>query len=156
MALLFVGQFHDPDDGDRAFFLKHKPTSKQYFYSPIAHTRYHPRKLTLKEEMEEKAFREFHSDMKDKHWTFLPILLLTISLTFCIVGLSSILFKKSLNYIHLMKQFTVNLLILPFGLIYIVWADTYSTSILTTFVIVTLNILAVLFLDKIKLNSNLT
>lgn len=156
MALLFVGQFYDPDDGDRAFFLKHKPTFKQYFYSPKAHIRYHPRNLTLKEEMEERAFREFQNDMKANTWTFLPILLLTISLTLCIVGLSSFLFKKSLNYRHLLTQFTVNLLILPFGLIYIVWADTYSTSILTTFVIVALNILAVLFLDKIKLNSNLT
>ena len=95
-TILFVGQFYDPQDGDRTFFLKHKPTFKQYFYSPTAFHRLHPSKLTLTEEMEEKSFQEFRKDMTNNPSLILPIILIQVSLTSFIVGLYSFLFKKNI------------------------------------------------------------
>ena len=152
-TILFVGQFYDPEDGDRTFFIKHKPTFKQYFYSPTAYHRFHPSKLTLTEEIEESAFQEFRNDMTDNSLPILPIILMQISLTLLIVGLFSDLFKINLKYWQLLTQFVINVTITSFGLVYILWADNFSTTLIFTFGIVTVNILSVILLEKIKLNQ---
>ena len=97
-TILFVGQFYDPEDGDRSFFIKYRPTFKQYFYSPIAFHRFLPKKLTLVEEIEENAFQDFivnREQLKNNNNFFLvSTILIQTTLTLLTFSLYSLISKK--------------------------------------------------------------
>ena len=156
-TILFVGQFYDPEDGDRTLFIKHKPTVKQYFYSPVAYYRYHPTKLSLTEEIEERAFQEFiaNRDLFKNGNTFflLAIILIQVTLTLLICGLFSLLAKTAIKNWQLISQFLINLVVTTFGITYILHADNFITSILIGFVITTLNLLTFILLNNVKLRQ---
>lgn len=150
MTILYVGQFYDPDDGDRTFFIKHKPVFKQLFYSPKAYYRLHPRTLTLAEEQEERAYQEYKKDMTDASSAVLPIVFIQISLTLFTAGLYTLMFRSDLKYWQLLLQFVINIFVTPFVLIYILMADTSVVTWVFVFILLIVNMLIFGMLEKVK------
>ncbi len=154
ITILFVGQYHDPQDGDRTFFIKYKPTLKQFYYSPLANKNLLSGKHSLQEYMEEEAFQEFIVNqqlLKTVNGCFwVPITLIQLTLTFLICGLFSLYASTHLKYWQLIAHFLINFAVTTLGVINILLRDTHTTTLISSFVIFTTNLLTVIVLYKIN------
>jgi hypothetical protein len=83
---LFVGIFRDDEFYDPYLFIKHRPTLKVHFYSPIGMTDNTLADLTAEQRYEEIAFQEFVDNRgvqnePDGQWWFVPFLLIQLLIT---------------------------------------------------------------------------
>ncbi len=150
MSILFIGQFYDPEDGDRTLFIKHKPTLKQYFYSPSAYHRFLPTKLNFNEEIEERKFQEFKRNMISNTIPIIPLILIQVTLTLLIGGIISFFVKKNFNNWQLFTHFIINIVITTFGLLYVLLQDNFFITLIFSFIILIISILSIILIDKIQ------
>ncbi len=152
ITIFFVGQFYDPEDGDRHFFIKYKPTLQQFFYSPAAYHRYQPTKLTPGEEIDELAFQEFVAAryaLKPLNFSsFFPALLIEGTLTLLVCGFFSLYTRRTIKNWQVIVQFLVNIIITTFVLAYISLADNQVTTLISCLVIITINLITIMILTK--------
>ena len=110
MLVLFCGISRDPEFYEPSLFVKHRPTFKIHFYSPIGED--DGRKLNEVEEKEELAYQEFvmeqkiYSDNLDKLW-FLPPILIQVTLSFLLLGVN---WKSTSTLKALALHFVFNLI----------------------------------------------
>ena len=118
-SFLFIGLFTDPQDGDLTFFIKYRPTLKQYYYSPEAFHSQMKCKLTKSELYEESLFIEFMTKKKFDSNTnpVLILLLFQITLTFFANSSFILVRKMKQNNSTLYFHFIINVFITGFILI---------------------------------------
>jgi hypothetical protein len=56
---LFFGVYHHDEFAEKHLFIKHRPTWKRYFYSPIGMSDIKIEDLSIEEQLEENYFEEF-------------------------------------------------------------------------------------------------
>jgi hypothetical protein len=59
LVRLFFGVYVDDEFGDKSIFMKHRPTWKWKFYSPIGMSDLRMEDLTKEKQVEEKFYDEF-------------------------------------------------------------------------------------------------
>lgn len=159
-AILFVGQYYDPQDGDRTLFIKHRATFKQIFYSPIAYHRLFPTKLSSSEILEEQYFQEFigngFSINSDNNSLLLATGLYQLSLTLFVCGLFSQLTQLTLSKQQLFLHFIFNFFFTTLGVFYLMLADNALTTCILLLSIFILNLLCMLYLNRFKMRKKLT
>ena len=148
-TLLFVGQFYDPFDSDRRLFVKHRPSFRQYFYSPNFQHRYLPHQFSMQELQEEIAFLEFRKDMFDNVLPILPIVLIQQSLTFLLAALYAFVFKRPVTWWLLFAQFISTIAFTALLITFMVFADEALYSVITSGVVLVLNLATFFAGDKI-------
>jgi len=145
-TILFVGQYIDPKDGDRAFFIKHRPVFQQYFRSPAAYHRYESVELTLTEKTEESAFQEFiaGTGVLTGNNTFVPaIALIQLTLTLLICGLYLVISKRSIKHWQLASQFLLNIFPTGFAMACICLKDDSTVTLISGLLVVVVNVFIV-------------
>lgn len=148
VTILFVGQYVDPQDGDITFFIKHKPTFKQTFYSPVAYHRLFPTTLTYTEEIEEKSFKEYVADRNlltaQTNSLIFSTSIFQLSLTLLICGLFSLFSKRQISIWQLFLHFIINSIATNFlGIVNILYAENLSNIIGVLILLLLLNILTI-------------
>ena len=93
-SILFIGVYCHDEFNELNIFTKHRPTNKLYFYSPIGMQPLSIQDLSEDQQKDQLAFNEFIVDAKiqfkgDDTW-FVPPLLIQLTLTFLIFGISTI------------------------------------------------------------------
>lgn len=118
--ILYVGVFLDWSDGDLSLFIKHKPTAKQYFYSPKKYYRYQPQELTFAEMKEELAYQEFSKDFKPNRHPWQPaIFSYQLALSFIVLGIMKLFRKVKVKLWHIPIHLIANIFLTVFGVIMI-------------------------------------
>jgi hypothetical protein len=152
LTVLFIGEYRDPKNGDREFFIKHRPTFKHLFYSPAAFHRYMPVSLSAEEKQEESAFNEFiiytrKMKVNDGGMGF-AVLFVQISLSLLVCGSFKVFIYPDLKIWQLIVQFLINIFITGFCLVYILLDDIPRTSFIFSLLILAVNILTAFILVK--------
>ncbi len=158
LTILFVGQYYDPQDGDRTIFIKHRPIIKQYFYSPVAYHKLHPTQLTSTEEMEEKAFHEFITDrhLLTTQTNSLPLSIsfFQLSMTLLVCGFFSLITKHLINYWQLLIQYLINVFLTFLGSIHILLDDSPATTLTVLLLLLSSNIFTIVLLTRIQTKAH--
>jgi hypothetical protein len=110
LTVLFCGISRDWEFYEPSIFVKHRPTLKLHFYSPIGERDF--MELNEKDRKEVLAYREFVEDQKvytdnlNRLW-FLPPILIQLSLTFFAFGTAR---QDGIDSRRLLLHFVINLL----------------------------------------------
>ena len=109
ITILFCGISRDDEFYEHTIFVKHRPTIKLYFYTPIGQSDLNLTDLTEDKKREELMYQEFidgqkiYSDNLDRLW-FLPPVLIQLTLTFLSLGITGIKIRKHGVLIHFLMN----------------------------------------------------
>ncbi len=152
LTILFVGEFYDPEDGDRSFFIKYKPTLQHVFYSPVAQHRYMPAAITPAELKDESAYQDFVAKRislkSGAIFPLLPALLIQVTLTLLVCGIFQFITKRRIKDWQLIFQFLINVFITTFSLVYITHYDNAITTLIIALLLTTINLITIRLLTK--------
>jgi hypothetical protein len=133
LTWIFVGVFRDDEFYEPTIFIKHRPTLKVNFYSPIGMSDLQLKDLTPEKQRELLAFDEFvikqgiQYNSNDRLW-YLPFVLIQITLTFFTFA---ILNSKVHKIWKLILHFSICILPTTFGLAFtLVFDRTFMTVFL--------------------------
>jgi hypothetical protein len=149
-AILFSGIAEDPEFSSRTLFVKHTPTWKVFFYSPIGESDITLDELDEKRRTEQLAYNEFVDDRlifsanADRLW-YLPVCLVQMALTLFSFAVSNRLTSlKKIGIHYLLNQFVL-LLVFAFAFGF---GGTTATLIVASFSLI-LNIWCAIRLQKV-------
>jgi hypothetical protein len=143
LTLLFTGLFRDDEFNEPGLFIKHRPTFKLNFYSPIGMEDIKADDLEAGRKKEELAFREFvikqHVQNNDNaiSW-YLPYILIQLTLTFLFFGYFKFKRKPVFRKWQLPVHFVICLIVTFFGLVFSLAFD----KLILTIILIALVLLA--------------
>lgn len=120
LAWLFTGLFYDAEFYEPHLFLKHRPSSKVYFYSPAGMSDITMKELSPKGKAEEAAYREFTSHYwSNRHIIsdILPFVMIQLALSFLCLGIMKVRQQVVFMYWHLMLHPVICILFLGLGFV---------------------------------------
>ncbi|WP_276373730.1 hypothetical protein [Chryseolinea sp. H1M3-3] len=150
LTWIFVGIFRDDEFYEPTIFIKHRPTFKVNFYSPIGMSDLQLKDLTMEKQKELLAFDEFvikegiQYNSNDKLW-YLPFVLIQITLTSFTFG---ILNSKAHKIWRMIFHFSICIFPTTFGLVFILAFDRIFMTISLGLLIVGVNCLILYLLTR--------
>ena len=124
-VVLFCGISRDPEFHEPTVFVKHRPTLKLHFYTPIGESDLKLEDLNEDKKREELLYREFvknegvYTYNLNRLW-FLPPVLIQLTLTFLSLAVKRIEIKKYGILIH----FLINIIFSTLGVSFMLHLDT--------------------------------
>jgi hypothetical protein len=124
IALLFCGVSRDPEFYEPTIFVKHRPTLKVFFFTPIGESDLKLEDLEKDSKREELLYQEFvvnhgiYTDNLNRLW-FVPPILIQLTLTFLSLGVKRVKIKKNGIVIH----FLINVIFSAFVVAFILHLD---------------------------------
>lgn len=154
---LFIGVFSEPEFGDKTIFIKHKPTFKIEFYSPIGESDLKLSELNKEKQIEEIAFQEYiinQNLLKNNNSDFFAILLIGMIFTYLSLGIYKL--KNSGVYLfwQIITQFIINIVISTIGIALMLTFNKSYISIIILTLIFIVNYLSVILTETIKNKIN--
>lgn len=140
-TILFCGISRDREFWEPTIFIKHRPTFKIHFYTPIGESATTLSNLSEQGQKEELLYREFVEDQKvytdnlNRLW-FLPEILIQLALTFFTFGTVK---QNGINFNGLLLHFIINLI--PTTIVVVLLFNEKPWQLLgLTIIVLTLNI----------------
>jgi hypothetical protein len=156
---LFVGIFRDDEFYQPELFIKHRATFKVNFYSPIGMQDIKLNELDSIKKNEEVAFQEFviNKDIQfkfKKRLSYLPLILIQLTLTFFSIGLFTNRKNVCLIKWQILKHFFICLIPTSLIIRFILTFDNQTFTIFGSLLILFVNYMSIIFLSKSKKHKN--
>jgi len=144
ITILFTGVFRDDEFYEPYIFLKHRPTFKLLFISPIGMSDKTLDDLSPEMQNEELMFEEFviHQGVQypGNHWlSFIPVLLIQLTLSLFTIGLLRFRFQNARHYWKPLIHYMFNLMTTTFGLAAMLTIDHLAVSIGIGLILISIN-----------------
>ena len=154
---LFIGVFSEPEFGDKTIFVKHKPTFKIEFYSPIGESDLKLSDLNKEKQIEEIAFQEYiinQNQLKSNFSQFFAILLIELIITYLTLGIYKLRNSSSYAFWQIIFQIIINILISTVGIALILTFYKLYISIIILTLIFVINYLGINLSEIMKRKIN--
>jgi len=155
LTWILVGIYRDDEFYEPNLFVKHRPTFKVNFHSPIGMQSIDLKDLGADDQLEEMAFQDFVVDRhqpnnSDAKLWFLPFILVQLTLTFLTLGIYKSIRTKIFKNWQLLTHLFVNLIVTSLCLIFILVFDKIFFSIILALLIMTINYGTIVLLTRQK------
>ena len=144
-----MGVSRDPEFYEPTIFIKHKPSLKLNFYSPIGESDLTYNDLNDKKKKEESAYQEFVVGNKKNGimWELLPLILGQLILTILTFGLS---YKNEFRLRKILIHYLINIVLLFAGSLLIFYFDKVWTTLVILGILLSLNRLTITLTISLK------